>query len=329
MSHTTAVVATPEDYLSTHPERDGRNIHREIVMGKAGGILGIIAGVLGLVAGAGTLFLGGLGAAFSANGANTIMGLGWGGIVFSLLTLIYGGIALAKPKPGGMGLLLSAVGGAVLGGTFVALAMALALVGGILALAAKTESQDSGSGRKWPGLVGAAVAPLFFLLVFGSATFNTIKTDAGGAKASEPEKRLRIGELARSSQFEVAVQNVEVLNSVGRGFGAAQAEPGTMFVALRVSVRCIDNESRFYSPGDLFGQANGQEVKYDHPETIFGLDSPMGQINPMMEKIGFVVYKIPAQVANGPLTWAPGSRAGNQRFALNGPQPAPDRKSVV
>lgn len=47
-------------------------------MGKAGGIIGIIAGVFGIIAAVVTLFVGGIGAAFEAEGATTVVGLGWG-----------------------------------------------------------------------------------------------------------------------------------------------------------------------------------------------------------------------------------------------------------
>lgn len=50
---------------------------------KAGGILAIIAGLLSLLEGVATLLVGGLGAAFSAGGADTMVGLGWGGMRIS------------------------------------------------------------------------------------------------------------------------------------------------------------------------------------------------------------------------------------------------------
>ncbi|MCL6484953.1 MAG: hypothetical protein I4O49_12425, partial [Janthinobacterium lividum] len=56
-------------------------------MYKAGGIIGIIAGVLGVGAALVTLLFGGVGAAFNADGAQTVVGLGWGGVVFSFLAI--------------------------------------------------------------------------------------------------------------------------------------------------------------------------------------------------------------------------------------------------
>lgn len=104
-------------------------------MKKAGGIIALIAGVLGLFAAGATLMIGGLGAAFEADGANTIVGLGWGGVFFCFLTIIFGTVAIgAKNKTPGVLLVISSILGAVLGGTLVAIFMALALIGGILAI---------------------------------------------------------------------------------------------------------------------------------------------------------------------------------------------------
>lgn len=104
-------------------------------MKKAGGIVALIAGIFGVIAALVTLGVGGLGGAFHAEGAGTIIGLGWVGVVFSFLVIILGAITMgAKSKtPGGL-LIVCAIAGAILGGTLVAIFMVLALIGGILAM---------------------------------------------------------------------------------------------------------------------------------------------------------------------------------------------------
>lgn len=103
-------------------------------MRKAGGIIGIIAGIFALLAAFVTLFIGGLGAAFQAQGAIAIVGLGWGGVFFAFMTIVFGAICLATTaRIYGIVLMLCALAGAVLGGTLVAVFMILALMGGILA----------------------------------------------------------------------------------------------------------------------------------------------------------------------------------------------------
>ena len=103
-------------------------------MKKAGGIIAIIAGIFGLLAAGGTLLIGGVGSAFDAEDASTVVNLGWGGVVFSFLVIIFGAIAIgAETKRVGGLLILSSIAGIILGGTFVAIFMILSLVGGILA----------------------------------------------------------------------------------------------------------------------------------------------------------------------------------------------------
>ena len=104
-------------------------------MRKAGGIVALIAGVFGVIAAGVTLVFGGLGSAFEAEGASTVVGLGWGGVLFSFLTIVLGAVAIsAKGRVPGALLIVCAFAGAALGGTFVAIFMGLALLGGILAV---------------------------------------------------------------------------------------------------------------------------------------------------------------------------------------------------
>jgi hypothetical protein len=103
-------------------------------LNKTGGILGIIGGVFGFIAAVFTLFFGGIGAAFNAEGASTIIGFGYGGIFFSFASIVCAAMVFAKPKGAGIALILCAIFGAVLGGTFVAICMSLSLIGGALAM---------------------------------------------------------------------------------------------------------------------------------------------------------------------------------------------------
>ena len=59
-------------------------------MQKAGGIIGLVAGIFGFIAAVVTLFVGGIGGALEAEGASTVIGLGWGGVVFSFLCVVFG-----------------------------------------------------------------------------------------------------------------------------------------------------------------------------------------------------------------------------------------------
>lgn len=104
-------------------------------MQKAGGIIAIIAGVFGTMAAGVTLLFGGLSAAFETEGANTVIGLGWGGVLFSFATIVLGAVAIGtKSKVPGALLIVASLAGAVLGGTLVAVFMALSLIGGVVAV---------------------------------------------------------------------------------------------------------------------------------------------------------------------------------------------------
>ena len=103
-------------------------------MQKAGGIIALVAGIFGVFAAIFTLAVGGMGAGLEAEGASTIIGLGWGGVAFSFLTIILGAVAIgAKGRLPGILLMICAVAGAILGGTIVAVFMVLAFIGGLIA----------------------------------------------------------------------------------------------------------------------------------------------------------------------------------------------------
>lgn len=102
-------------------------------MQKAGGIIALVAGIFGVFAAIFTLAVGGMGAGLEAEGASTVIGLGWGGVAFSFLTIILGAVALgARGRLPGILLMICAVAGAILGGTIVAVFMALAFIGGLI-----------------------------------------------------------------------------------------------------------------------------------------------------------------------------------------------------
>ncbi|NKB83734.1 hypothetical protein HED51_11265 [Ochrobactrum grignonense] len=107
-------------------------------MQKAGGIIALVAGIFGVFAAIFTLAVGGMGAGLEAEGASTVIGLGWGGVAFSFLTIILGAVALgAKGRLPGILLMICAVAGAILGGTIVAVFMILAFIGLIAAFGSK------------------------------------------------------------------------------------------------------------------------------------------------------------------------------------------------
>lgn len=104
-------------------------------MQKSGGIIALIAGIFGFIAAILTLMVGGLYEAV-INEVSSQIGVFVGllGILFSFLTIILGAIAMGtKTRIVGYLLIVCALVGAITGGTLVAVCMALALAGGIVA----------------------------------------------------------------------------------------------------------------------------------------------------------------------------------------------------
>lgn len=99
----------------------------------AGAIIALIAGIFATFAAGFTLFVGGVGGALRTDNAGLVIALGWGGVAFSFATIVLAAIGIAnKGKMTGVLLIFSSLAGALLGGTFVAIFMALALIGGVL-----------------------------------------------------------------------------------------------------------------------------------------------------------------------------------------------------
>lgn len=194
-------------------------------MSKAGGIIGIIAGIFGFIAAIVTLFVGGLGSAFEADGANTVVSLGWGGVLFSFLAIIFGAVVIARPKGAGIGLIIVSILGAILGGTLVAIAMALSLIGGILAVVGANNVQSASSAMPtiiettkitteektsaWLWVVAGAGVLVIGLVLIGGKTTDKPKEDALVELANAQPSTLHAeGEL--SELFALGSKNTDL-----------------------------------------------------------------------------------------------------------------------
>jgi len=310
-------------------------------MDKAGGIIALIAGVLGIVAGFFTLFVGGIGSAFEAQEADSILDLAWIGIATSMLAVVGGGISLARPRGGGMAVVFVSVVGIVYGGSLVAICLALALIGGSLAVLApaKTgEAEASEPARKrWQALamsLGAGITVLVIAIVIEQNGNTTGNAEAQAANPQHASSAYPIGQTASGERFAVTLHSFALRDAVGYGAIRHQAPLGTVFAVLEVSVKCIDNESRWYAPGDLIASIGGQTLKFDKHENLLGVTQFFGQINPLTEQKGLIVFNLPVEAANAELVWHPGRGAGETPFKLHLPavaalpaQPAPAAQS--
>ncbi|PHE53920.1 hypothetical protein COF68_33725, partial [Bacillus toyonensis] len=74
-------------------------------------VLGLIGGIFGIICAFVALLIGGMGAAVEADGANTIIGLGWGAVALSVLGIVGSVMVRSKAKVGGIMMTVAAIGG--------------------------------------------------------------------------------------------------------------------------------------------------------------------------------------------------------------------------
>jgi len=102
-------------------------------------VLGIIGGLAGIAGAFFALLVGGLGKAFGAAEAQTVIGLGWAAIPLSLLGIVGGAMAKAKPTAAGILMLISGIGGFIAISMGYIIAGPLLVIGGVFALIGRKE----------------------------------------------------------------------------------------------------------------------------------------------------------------------------------------------
>ncbi|KFM95117.1 DUF4064 domain-containing protein [Bacillus clarus] len=108
----------------------------EFVLGLIGGIFGILGAILALM-------IGGLGAAFEADGANSIIGLGWAAVALSILGIVGSVMVKSKAKAGGIMMTIAAIGGFICIFVFYLLPGILLLIGGLMGIFRKDKASVS------------------------------------------------------------------------------------------------------------------------------------------------------------------------------------------
>ncbi len=118
-------------------------------------ILGIIGGIIGLFAAGFALFVGAVGTATGAANSGMAVGGGWAALALSVVGVVGGALAMAKPRAAALLMIIAAVGGFI--SVFIAYVVAgpLLLIGAILAFAGRAKK---GHGAIGPS-AGAATPP--------------------------------------------------------------------------------------------------------------------------------------------------------------------------
>lgn len=96
-------------------------------------VLGIVGGIIGIIAAFIAMFFGGLGAAFGADGGETVIGLGFAAVFIGVAAIVGGALAKSKPKAAFWLLLLTGLGGFVAVSAAWLISGPLLLIGALLA----------------------------------------------------------------------------------------------------------------------------------------------------------------------------------------------------
>lgn len=106
-------------------------------------VLGLIGGFFGILCAFIALFIGGLGSALEADGANTVIGLGWGAVGLSVLGIVGSVMVRSKAKVGGIMMTVAAIGGFICISLIYLLPGVLLLIGGLMGIFRKDKAAVS------------------------------------------------------------------------------------------------------------------------------------------------------------------------------------------
>ncbi|AKE15094.1 MAG TPA: DUF4064 domain-containing protein [Bacillus sp. (in: Bacteria)] len=106
-------------------------------------VLGLIGGIFGIICAFVALLIGGMGAAFEADGANTVIGLGWGAVALSILGIVGSVMVRSKAKVGGIMMTVAAIGGFICISIIYLLPGVLLLIGGLMGIFRKNKATVS------------------------------------------------------------------------------------------------------------------------------------------------------------------------------------------
>ncbi|MCM8819428.1 MAG: hypothetical protein NC925_01365 [Candidatus Omnitrophica bacterium] len=229
-------------------------------MKRAALILGIIGGVAGIGGALFALIVGGVGSVFEMVDAFTVVGLGLVAIPLSILGIVGGALAMTKPKPAGIMMLIGGIGGIIAISAGYIIAGPLLILAGIIALleAKKEKKMDiekieqTASTKKkkftWIFWVLGVVVFLIVLTVIGSKTEikeKGVSTSSTLQKQTEPiiPKRSRnplVGKWRRGQTIQDGIRNIEF-----RSDGTSTAE-----VVLAMSTMLAGVEAKYNLSGD-------------------------------------------------------------------------------
>lgn len=106
-------------------------------------VLGLIGDIFGIIFAFIALMIGGMGAAFDAEGADSIIGLSWGAVALSILGIVGCIVVKKNAKVGGNMMTVAAIGGFICISIVYLLPGVLLLIGGLMEIFRKDKAAVS------------------------------------------------------------------------------------------------------------------------------------------------------------------------------------------
>ncbi|HDR6309459.1 TPA: DUF4064 domain-containing protein [Bacillus cereus] len=97
-------------------------------------VLGLIGGIFGILCAFIALFIGGVASAMEAEGAGSVIGLGWAAVALSVVGIVGSVMVKSKAKVGGAMMTISAIGGFICISFIYILPAVLLLIGGLMGI---------------------------------------------------------------------------------------------------------------------------------------------------------------------------------------------------
>ena len=291
-------------------------------------VLGIIGGLAGLGGAVMALFFGGLGSAFGAHDAGLISSLGLLALPFSILGVVGGAMASAKPALAGKLMIASAIGGFISISFGYIIAAILLIIAGILAIIEGKKEvisipndakenltvEESSSTimpwykKKWVMILSAVLG---ILIVIGTVGAISGKGQDSNKKQNVDKYNFTANVQGTGkikgiflSDVGIAVENVSRAKTLGNQYIKKTAQGEFVIVSLAVSNH---QKEKVTVDGNMFKLVDGNGRQYSHStegETALALSSKQDKtftlkpINPGIGVIGSVVFDIPAGITD-------------------------------
>lgn len=282
-----------------------------LILGILGGIIGLFVSLFGSIIAIGGAALGSPDSGFA--------GLVWATLGFSVLGIISGSLAIAKPRIAGKFLIISGIGGLISSSIFYIISAPLMVIAGIFALLGSRSqetlkeavlNEENVSEEKKPTWKKWWVWVIAIVIIAGIAsggdsdTNKSTNSDIAKQTSTETQetKTYKIGESATIGKTGWKVLEVKDLGQTLKSDNEfiEPKQTSGRFIKIRFSVKNLDD-----SPHSISGLAliDSKDKKYDpytessgfipDNEDIFIAE----QLNPNIEKNLQVIYEVPKDSA--------------------------------